>query len=246
VSVDESAQTVGRAYVPALDQWFDDVVRFDLDTKSTGQVGKSLSDQKDRLASLEALADQLETTPEQTDARIKDVEALLDEGDRDSIDLADQMVRMMSQEIDAAEDGGRKAFLLSEFERLKERGHDIVDDLGQPAEKRQLATLITEIDRALTRGDLDSAESKLEDIKTLNLTVLMREPGFWIGYLNYLLTEAERLGLLDLTRKHFERGAAAAKAGNTGEIAAVCREVVQMFPSDERDRVSAAIRSDVK
>ncbi len=246
VSVDESAQTVGRAYVPALDQWFDDVVRFDLDTKSTGEVGKSLADQKDRLASLEALADQLETTPEQTDARIKDVEALLDEGDRDSIDLADQMVRMMSQEIDAAEDGGRKAFLISEFARLKERGHDIVDDLGQPAEKRQLATLITEIERAMARGDLDGAEAKLEDIKTLNLTVLMREPGFWVGYLKYLMTEAERLGLLDLTRKQFERGAQAIKSNNTSEIPGICREVVQMFPSDERDRVSAAIRSDVK
>ncbi len=246
ISVDESAQTVGRAYVPALDQWFDDVVRFDMESKSTTEVGKQLTAQKDRLASLEALADSLESTPEQNDARIAEVEALMDEGDRDSIDLADQMVRMMSQEIDAAEEGGKKAQIASEWAELKERANGLVGDLGQPGEKRTLATLVTEIERALARGDFDAAESKMEDIRSLNITVLMREPDFWIGYLNYLRKEAERLGLLGLTSKHFERGARAIQAQNIAEIPGVCREIVAMFPSDERDRVSAAIRSDVK
>ena len=256
LGVDESAQTVGRAYVPALDQWFEDVVRFDLDTKPAAEVTKSLAAQKDRLASLEALADELESSDDDdasaaaenqaNDARIKDVEALLEEGDRDSVDLADQMVRMMSQELDVAEDDGRRSRLASEYDGLQSRAHELVDDDGTPAEQRQLATLIAEIDRALARGDLDVVEAKLEDIRTLNLAVLVRQPWFWVGYLEYLAKEAERLGLLDLTRRHFERGTQAIKAENTGELAGVCREIMAMFPSEDRARVAAVVRSDVK
>ncbi|MEO8699997.1 MAG: Hsp70 family protein [Kofleriaceae bacterium] len=249
LGVDESAQTIGRAYVPALDQWFEDVVRFDLDSKPAGEVEKSLAAQRDRLASLEKLADELEETDapaDHNDARIKDVEALLEEGDRDSIDLADQMVRMMTQELDVAESDNRKQRLTSQYEDLRNRANELVGDAGEPTEKRQLATLLTEIDRALARGDLDSVEKKLEDIKTLNLTVLVRQDWFWVGYLEYLAKEAERLGLLDLTRRQFERGAQAIKSNSFSELPGVCREIMAMFPSEDRERVAAAIRSDVK
>ncbi|MBL9013040.1 MAG: Hsp70 family protein [Myxococcales bacterium] len=252
LAVDESAQTTGRAYVPALDQWFEEVVRFDLETKPANEVGKALADQKDRLKKLEEMADDLEeedarsVNEHKNDARIEEVEALLEEGDRDSIDLADQMVRMMSQELDSAESGGRKHRLAAELEELRHRASEVINADGEPGDKRQLATLLVEADKALARGDLDLVETKIDDIRTLNLTVMTRQPWFWEGYLGYLLKEAERLGLLDMTRKHFERGMQAIQKQNFHEVPGVCREIVQMFPSEERDRVSSAIRSDVK
>jgi molecular chaperone DnaK len=262
ISIDESAMTIGRAYVPALDQWFEEVVRFDLESKPAGEVGKALSDQKDRLKSLEALADELEASggeasvvvegaasapaPGRDDARIREVEALLDEGDRDSIDLADQMVRMMSQELDAAEDGGKKSRIANELAELRATAGDVVGNNGEPAEKRQLEILLVEADRALARGDLDLVASKIESIRSLNLTVMVRQPWFWQGYLSYLLKEAQRLDLLDRTRKQFERGAQALQREDFHEIPDLCREIIAMFPSEERERVSSIIRSDVK
>ncbi len=252
IAVDESAQTTGRAYVPALDQWFEEVVRFDLETKPANEVGKALSDQKDRLKKLEEMADELDeedissVSEEKNDPRIREVEALLEEGDRDSIDLADQMVRMMSQDLDHAEDGGKKNRLANELEELRQRATEVITADGEPGDKRQLATLLVEADKALARGDLDQVESKIDDIRTLNLTVMTRQPWFWEGYLAYLMKEAERLGLMGLTKKHFERGVAAIQRKDYHEVPGVCREIVQMFPSEERARVSSAIRSDVK
>jgi len=190
LAVDESAQTLGRAYVPALDQWFEEVVRFDLETKPAADVGRSLAEQKDRLKSLEALADELdegaagsgtwvrsESDNTSNDARIKEVEALLDEGDRDSIDLADQMVRMMAQDIDSTEDGGRKTRLANQLEDLRTRATEVIEQDGEPGDKRQLATLLVECDKALARGDLDLVERKLDDIRSLNLTVMTASRG---------------------------------------------------------------------
>ncbi len=252
IAVDESAQTTGRAYVPALDQWFEEVVRFDLETKPANEVGKALSDQKDRLKKLEEMADELDeedissVSEEKNDPRIREVEALLEEGDRDSIDLADQMVRMMSQDLDHAEDGGKKNRLANELEEIRQRASDVINADGEPGDKRQLATLLVEADKALARGDLDQVESKIDDIRSLNMTVMTRQPWFWEGYLAYLMKEAERLGLMGLTKKHFERGVAAIQRKDYHEVPGVCREIVQMFPSEERARVSSAIRSDVK
>lgn len=252
IAVDESAQTTGRAYVPALDQWFEEVVRFDLETKPANEVGKALSDQKDRLKKLEEMADELDeedissVSEEKNDPRIREVEALLEEGDRDSIDLADQMVRMMSQDLDHAEDGGKKNRLANELEEIRQRASEVINADGEPGDKRQLATLLVEADKALARGDLDQVESKIDDIRSLNMTVMTRQPWFWEGYLAYLMKEAERLGLMGLTKKHFERGVAAIQRKDYHEVPGVCREIVQMFPSEERARVSSAIRSDVK
>ena len=184
IAVDESAQTTGRAYVPALDQWFEEVVRFDLETKPANEVGKALSDQKDRLKKLEEMADELDeedissVSEEKNDPRIREVEALLEEGDRDSIDLADQMVRMMSQDLDHAEDGGKKNRLANELEEIRQRASEVINADGEPGDKRQLATLLVEADKALARGDLDQVESKIDDIRSLNMTVMTRQPWF--------------------------------------------------------------------
>ena len=259
LAVDESAQTVGRAYVPALDQWFEEVVRFDLETKPADDVAKGLAEQKDRLKALEALADDLDASvansgswirdEEEKDHhadRIKEVEALLEEGDRDSIDLADQMVRMMSQDIDATEDGGRKTRLTNELSDVRARATEVIEADGEPADKRQLAVLLAEADKALQRGDLDLVDKKIDDLRSLNLTVMTRQPWFWEGYLNYLMGEAQKLGVFDLTRKQFERGAQAIQRQDHHEIPGICREIVQMFPAEQRDRVGSMIRSDVK
>jgi molecular chaperone DnaK len=254
LSVDESAQTVGRAYVPALDQWFDQVVRFELQAKPAGEVGKALADQKDRMKELEAMADELEAAPAEQDARIQEVEALLDEGDRDSIDLADQMVRMMSQDIDAAEDGGKKARLEREFAEIRARANEVINGDGtqenpgdgEPADRRALEILISECAKAFARGDLELAEHKIEDIRSLNGAVMTRQPWFWVSYLQYLAKEAVNLGVYDQVAKHVERGKHAIERSDFNVIPGLCRDIIQMFPSEQRDRVASLIRSNVK
>jgi molecular chaperone DnaK len=277
LGVDESAQTVGRAYVPALDQWFDEVVRFELETKPAAEVDRSLADQKDRLKALEALADELDAgdqaaiapvapatagalddapaTAQDASARqIAEIEALLDEGDRDSVDLADQMVRMMSQNLDAAEDGSRRTRLEREYVEVRARAHELIigdgtkeaPGYGEPADRRQLEILTRECDKAFAAGDLELAERKIDDLRSLNLTVMTRQPGFWIGYLKYLAKEAESLGVYGRVAKHVERGQDAINRGDFNAIPPLCRDIIQMFPSEQRERVESVIRSNVK
>ena len=74
MSIDEFSRTTGRAYVPLLEQWFDDVVFFHMETKKAGDVQKGLGEQKDRLKELEKMADSLEEKSGTGDARVAEIE----------------------------------------------------------------------------------------------------------------------------------------------------------------------------
>jgi len=253
LSVDESVQTIGRAYVPALDQWFEEIVRFELEAKPASAVGQALADQKSRMDALAELADELDAAPSTQSDSVREIESLLEEGDRDSIDLADQMVRMMSQDLDEVEDDGRYTRLASELAELRARATALITGngtrentgAGDPAERRQLEILVDECQQAQARGDLDLAARRIEDIRTLNTTVATRQPWFWAGYLEYLAKEAVSIGVSALVAPHVHRGRLAITRGEYSAVSQACRDILVMFPSEQQARVESVIRSNV-
>ena len=60
LSVDEFSRTEARGYVPLLDRWFDEIVKFEAEEKSAEQVNRGLSEQQERLKLLEKQAAELE------------------------------------------------------------------------------------------------------------------------------------------------------------------------------------------
>ncbi len=105
--------------------------------------------------------------------------------------------------------------------------------------------LAAECEHALARGDLDLAERKIEDLRSLRSAVMMRQPEFWIGFFEYLVEQAKKLGLSAAVATHVDRGRRAIREKNWDTLTEVCRDILETFPSDERDRVSSPIRSNV-
>jgi molecular chaperone DnaK len=242
VSVDASSQTVGRAYVPSLDQWFDDVVRFDLEARSADDVKSSFAGQKDRLAELASLADGLAAGGERPDARIADIEALLDEGDRDAVDVADQLVRTLTVELDAAASARSGAVAKRELEDALTRARSIIGDHGAADERRVLAALDSEIRGALARGDLDAARARTEDLHSLELAIVVRQPGFWSGLFGSL---CERVAARDGATAQIQQGKAAIARDDLSRLPEICRSLLDLLPSAEQAELAPAIRSDI-
>lgn len=238
MSVDESSRTTGRAYVPLLDQWFDEVVLFRMETKDATQVGKGLSDQKDRLAQLESMADELEGKGGSTDSRVREIEALIEEGDRDALDLADQMVRWMSDELDKVEDEGRAGVLKKEFDEQAKLLEELLekDDI---AEKRQIKALTVEFDRAMARSDFDAAQAKVDAARSLATRVLRRHPGYWRAVFKWVCDRVDAHGLRAQAAALIAKGQRAADAGSIGVLSEVCFEIAQMLPAEEQDKATA-------
>ncbi len=242
MSVDESSKTVGRAYVPLLDQWFDEVVLFGMESKDATQVGKGLSAQKDRLSQLESMAEELESrgdkpgAGDKRDGRVREIEALIEEGDRDALDLADQMVRWMSDELDRAEDEGRAGALRTEFAEHAKTLQDLLEK-DDVAERRQIKALTVEFDRAMARADFETAQVKVDAARLADDASLRRHPGYWKSVFRWLCDRIDAHGLRAQAAAAIERGRRAGDA--IGPLSEACAELARMLPRDEQDAANS-------
>ena len=241
MSIDEFSKTTSRAYVPLLDQWFDDVVFFHMETKKTDEVQKGLSAQRDRLKELEKMAEGLETTEggenaasSPADARVKEIEALLEEGDRDAVDLADQMVRWMSREIDQAEDDNRGKALETSFASEYEQARELTESPDNAAERRQAEALAAEFNHAIKAKDFDSAKQKVDDMIALVYRLLRRMPSYWAAVFHHLHQRLVDLKLAHMAETLLERGRRGVEDGSVGDVAQVCFEMSQLLPESEK------------
>ena len=245
MSIDEFSKTTSRAYVPLLDQWFDDVVFFHMETKKTDDVAKGLSAQKDRLAELEKMAEGLESeasaeggekaaAASPADARVKEIEALLEEGDRDAVDLADQMVRWMSREIDQAEDDNRGKALETSFASEYEQAKELTVSEDNAAERRQAEALAAEFHHAIKAKDFDSAKQKVDDMIALVYRLLRRMPSYWAAVFAHLHQRLIDLKLAHMAESLLQRGHRGVENGLVGEVAQVCFEMSQLLPEGEK------------
>jgi hypothetical protein len=185
---------------------------------------------------LELQADQLSTGGEHLDARIGEVEALLAEGDRDSVDLADQMVRLMTRQIDTAEAGARVDKLRADFEAQLTRGRQVVTDAEQ---KRQMESLAAEFDAALVRADVAVAQAKYDALYDLVFQASQNFIEFWRGMLGWLYGRFEKLNMLGVTKEHFNEGVQAAQRDDMPALRKVCIELYGMLPREDRGEFEA-------
>jgi len=234
MSIDEFSRTSSRAYVPLLDQWFDEVVFFNMETKNVDDVSKGLEAQKNRLAELEKMAEGLEEKQGPTDARVQEIESLLEEGDRDAVDLADQMVRWMSRELDQAEDQSRGKALEQQFQSEYETALELTQEPEKAAERRQADALSAEFRSAIKGKDYDTAKQKIDDINALVFRLLRRLPGYWAAVFGHLTERLKQLDLGNVAQGLVQRGQRHVENGNVGDLAQICFEMAQLLPAAEQ------------
>src|SRR5205085_6621116 len=166
-----------------------------METKKAEDVGKGLAAQKDRLAELEKMAEGLEEKADGgTDARVKEIESLLEEGDRDAVDLADQMVRWMSRELDQAEDDNRGKALEAKFDEEYQTALELTADPEKGAERRQTEALALEFRAAIRGKDYETARQKTDDLVALVYRLLRRLPAYWAAVFAHLCARLTQLG----------------------------------------------------
>jgi len=196
---------------------------------------------------MEKMADSLDSAPEDTDRRVAEVEALIEEGDRDSIDLADQMVRMMSQDLDQAEEVGRARALETEFAQRLADARSLIDERGEAAEKRQIDALVYEFREAMKKHDYDLAQAKSDEMDSLHSRVLLRQPEYWIGFFKYLRNKLTELGLAKGHSDRFARAEHAMATKQYGALTEVCLELMRLLPENARKEAeSTGVRSHIK
>lgn len=238
IAVDESMQTSSTAYVPLLGQSFEDIIMFDMGRTDPGVVKDGIEKQKERLKELGALADSLEEDGGDIDGRLEELDALLDDGDRDSIDVADQMLRTLSIKLDEVEEHGRQDELehkASIFEQVVAQAHQ----LGERAESARVIALHEEFGVAIERGDLDLAAEKIEAAHQVYLGLVTMHPEWWRGFFQHLVEQIRALGLEAQAQGSIERGSKALQNNTFNELRGACFELLHLLPRETQEELQA-------
>ena len=239
LSVDEFSRTEARGYVPLLDRWFDEIVKFEAEERSVEQVNRSLSEQQERLNLLEKQAAELEgggAAPASAHVeRVSEVESLIAEGDRDSVELADQMIRLMTHQIDRVEAQTRAEAVRIEFEKRVKGARELLEQKGR---KHELEALDREFATAIDMGDVSVAEAKRDALAELTQHVWMQTIEYWMGLLQFLYGRFQELNLLALAGPRFQQGVNAGNANDIQGLADVCMELLNLLPREERGKLN--------
>ncbi len=239
LGVDEFSQTTARAYVPLLDQWFDQIIQLSVEGKNADKVAVQLGEQQDRLRQLEQEAEALQGQESGVlDARISEVEDLIAEGDRDSVDQADQLVRLMTRQLDLIEGENRVEKIRTDFAARVARATDLLES---STELLELQALESEFQTALARGDLAAAETREKAVGDLIWKANLRRPEFWKFYLEHLSEKFKELNLLDVARKQFADAEAAKKRNSMQDMIRICLELLALLPQEERKQLDPVV-----
>lgn len=250
LSVDAFSQTLARAYVPALDQWFEDIVRFDIEIKKPVEMTASLAQQNNRLAELEALAAQLsgeepeegsDTGSPEQDERLAQIEDLINEDDTDSRLIAEKLIREMTDELDHREDATKTEKMALTF---REQTEWIEKDLKQAMTSnqwREAQALKKEYNEAMNAGDDEAAHNKLTQLETLNRETFVQTDDFikqvFVSlYYRFQENPSSESTLL------IARGTIAFESGNINELRRICGGLISLLPEGDQTQEDEQIK----
>jgi molecular chaperone DnaK len=243
LAVDEFSHTTARAYVPLLEQWFDDVVSLDMEAKQPEEVRAALTTHMGRLSALDELAEKLSQEEKQeVDERVKDIEKLIEEGDRDSIDLADQMVRWMARKIDVAEDQDQSNIIRTEFTKLVDESKQFIHQSGSKEEQRELGALEKEFIDAIAKDDTKVALQKKERVGELVMRVYSRSPQFWVDVFYHVAQQIHNTNSGGENAKILiNAGNLALQKGHFNELYQISLDLMNMLPPAEKEKITSQI-----
>ena len=201
IAMDESRIARVFAYVPILDQEFEEVfdpkyppvdeqVLVDHSEKAKARLEK-IREQAKLAGSNHAdgLLQQIES--EKLVHRIDTALASAQRGDQEALDMCQRGRIELDEKLDQVEALITWLVLVAEAEAQIAGGRDMVEQHGNAEDTDALSRLAEDTRKAIASRDRDAVQQKLGNLAQLVVQVLMRHPGWWVAQLEYLETECK-------------------------------------------------------
>ncbi len=250
IEIDASRIVKTKAYIPILgDEEFESVLNLERPEPNLELLGDEINYEKKRLKELRTKAEQ-NNTPETQEARSLlltkvDGENMVDNvdssfaaarGDRDAADKAQNRLIDLKVVLDNIEDKLAWPTLVGEARQNLENTHAIMNDIGKPEDKRQLEQLEREINQAIQNKDSDQLRRLVDELFRLTVQALSKDPGFWVGYFQYLEERKDLMRDQFQADQLFNQGRRAIDAGNVDQLQATVRQLISLLPADEQTK----------
>lgn len=201
VEVDASSTVRARAYVPFLDQVFEQVLSTRLVPATSEELERELELAFRRREKLEETAEGEVLSRELGDSLfdeiIRDI-AAASLGDEDAALRAQRRLLELHERLDHAEEEARWPREVARAHWARSSATEAVEEQGEAADRELLRKLVKEVGVAVAARDLRGVERKASALFRLRHRVLARRPEYWIDLFWWL--ERRRDSMTDRAR----------------------------------------------
>src|SRR5262249_30746245 len=193
LEVDASRLLRARAYIPVLDEEFEEIIRFQGSTPNVDKLRDEVDREKERLDDLRDRARDLTDGKaleilERIDGeqRERDLEAALDaaRSDPDAADKAANRLLDFKSAIDDVEYALEWPALVSEAEHTLAEMRQLVDEQGISSDKQAAPLLERETRKAMESGEADLLWRKVREVQRQINTLYWRRPTYLVEILH--------------------------------------------------------------
>lgn len=243
IEIDTSRTTTTRAFIPIIDEEFQKV--FDPRTvlRSPVLLEEELESELERLERLRQKAEATTGSKIQGPLQHIENEQIIEtvqrqvaaaQGDPDAQGEADRKLLDLKAAIDSVEGALRWPSLVREAQEQMHATRELVESHGKASEKDKLNKLESDANRAIAEERLELLQARLEDLRELGTGVALRQPDFWIGYLQYLEERRESMRDPVAAQRLFMQAQRAISGADTESLKAAVRQLIGLLPANER------------
>jgi molecular chaperone DnaK len=247
IKIDPSRQLSTHAFIPLLDEEFENVVTFHQVKPSVEQLREDLKREQERLADVRRKAQEMDAAQAgpvfqriDKEQMVQDALAALGaaDNDPDAADKCQHRLLDLKSAIDEAEDALEWPALLADAEAKLTELRQLIEEKSSRSEKMRAEVLERELRGIIAAGDADLLLSKTREVWVLSSHLLWERPAFLIELHRQLEGYRSSMNDLVLADKLFQQARQARQDNDVEMLRAAVEQLVGLLPIAEQQSLS--------
>ncbi len=243
IDIDQSRIIRTKAYIPHLDEEFETILEFEKKAPDHDKLEKEVKAEKARLEKMRKKAQEINDLKAlQVLARIDgenmehelDIALAASRVDRDAAEKCQNRLLDLRVAIDEVEDALEWPALLAEAAVTISDAQKVCTKYGTSSDNQKIVIIDRELRIAMESRDPDLLNRKINEMEGLRFQILREQPGWWVGYLEYM--EEKKNSMRDQSQADhlIAQGRRAIDGNDLPQLKAVVRQLIALLPPSEQ------------
>jgi molecular chaperone DnaK len=239
IQIDESRTPIAKAFIPILDEEYENVLKYDKVPPKPEELATEVDSEKKRLDHVRSKARETSDLKAQQvlqridgERMLHDVEAALaaSTSDPDAADKCEKRLLDLQLSIDELEESLKWPALVAEGEHELGYMKEIVQAYGNSTDKQTGSTLEREFRQAMEARDPDLLRRRIAEVESHRFTVWRRHDSYWVAFFQFLEQQRSSMRNQSDAAEYFQQGQRAINTGDRPALEAACQQLVALLP----------------
>lgn len=238
LNIDASRIIRAKAYIPVLDEEIEAVIDYNMANPDTKRLRQELDGELKRQA---ALRDKAENADDDQANELLDeagdtneIAGMLDagKGDPDTANKAEKRLLEFKIHLDRAEDFLKWPALVTEVNTALDELDTLVEEHGNSDQREKAGQFREQAEELIEQKRSEPLRKKLRQVLDLHNEILFEQPGFWLGFFNYLVEDRAKMRDPNAADRLIDQGRQFINRGNVQGLRNVVAQLLGLLPRE--------------